>query len=312
MKLDQLRYFIKIVECHSFHQAARELYMTQPALTKSIQSLEAELSVALLRRSRTGTYPTEFGLRVYHDCKEILDNLETKITSWQSFQAEREKVAGTVHLAAIPVLCNLILEEIIEGITRQYPKIDIMLHDVPMNSFAEELLRGCFNIGITSVSTDELAERTDRYQDLKYHSERLLSDEYAIYLSTQTPYAAKAELSKDDCQAMRLLSYSSNQPEIFSGVFSIFQKKQFYNSLGNILQMVADNKGVTILMRNAMKNNWYMQNGFICEKQLENTRIIPCEHMLLQADDTILTAAEKAVANYISENYTKLYQELSR
>ena len=33
MKLDQLRYFVQIVECHSFNQAAKNLYMTQPALT---------------------------------------------------------------------------------------------------------------------------------------------------------------------------------------------------------------------------------------------------------------------------------------
>ena len=45
MKLDQLRYFVKVVESHSFNQAAKELYMTQPALTASIRAFEEELEV---------------------------------------------------------------------------------------------------------------------------------------------------------------------------------------------------------------------------------------------------------------------------
>lgn len=308
MKLDQLRYFLKVVECHSFHQAARELYMTQPALTKSIQALEEELSVTLLHRSRTGTYPTEYGLRVYNDSKDIIDALEEKITSWQTFQAEREKLSGTVHLAAIPVLCNLILEKIIEGINNTYPEIDIMLHDVPMKTFPDELLHGRFNIGITSVALNQYDSEQRRYQAMHFHATRLLADDYAIYLSTQNPYARRATLTPDDCRHMRLITYSSNQPITFTGVFSLFKQKQFFNSIGNILQMVADDKGTTVLMRNAMKNNWYVQNGFICEKRLKNTRIMPCDHVLLRADNALLTAAEKAVADYIESHYARLYE----
>ncbi len=308
MKLDQLRYFLKVVECHSFHQAARELYMTQPALTKSIQALEDELSVTLLHRSKTGTYPTEYGLRVYNDSKGIIDALEEKIATWHTFQAVREKITGTVHLAAIPVLCNLILEQIIEGITTTYPEIDIMLHDVPMNTFPDELLRGRFNVGITSVTLDQKDEQERRYQAMHFQATRLLADDYAIYLSTKNPYAARQVLTPDDCRHLRLITYSSNQPVQFTGVFALFKQKQFFNSIGNILQMVADNKGTTVLMRNAMKNNWYMQNGFICEKRLKNTRIMPNEHVLLRADAPLLTAAERAVADYIEDHYTRLYQ----
>ena len=72
--------------------------------------------------------------------------------------------------------------------------------------------------------------------------------------------------------------------------------------------MVADDKGTTVLMRNAMKNNWYVQNGFICEKRLKNTRIMPCDHVLLRADNALLTAAEKAVADYIESHYARLYE----
>lgn len=309
MKLEQLRYFVKVVECHSFNQAARELYLTQPALTKSIQALEDELHVVLLHRSKSGTYPTEYGLRVYNDCKGILTNLEEKIASWQSFTAEREKIAGIVHLAAIPVLCNLVLEHIIEGIAATYPEIEIMLHDISMSTFPDELLRGRFNIGITSVADDEKEEQKRHYRAMHFQAQPLLSDTYNIYISAKHPFAKKPALSEADCKALRVITYSSNQPIKFTPVFANFKDIQYLNSIGNILQMVADNKGATVLMRRAMRNNWYVKNGLICAKELQDQTITPNKHVLLWADDSILSTAERAVVGYIQKNYTRLYEE---
>lgn len=309
MKLDQLRYFVKVVECHSFNQAARELYMTQPALTKSIHQLEEELHVILLHRTKTGTYPTEYGLRVYNDCKDILDSLEEKIASWQTFHQDKERIAGAVHLAAIPVLCNLVIEKIIEGITQTYPQIEISLHDIPMDTFPDELLRGRFNIGITSVMHSQNEEYKKRCQSLHYHTERLLEDEYGIYLSTHHPLAKKPFLTKQDINHLKLITYSSNQPITFNDVFSYFGKVQYLNSIGNILQMVADNKGATVLMERAMMNNWYVANNLICMKKVKGETIRPCNHVLLWAEQPILTAAEQAVVEYIQTHYVQLYSE---
>lgn len=309
MKLEQLHYFIKVVECHSFNKAAHELYMTQPALTKSIQSLENDLGVQLLHRTKSGTYPTNYGLQVYNDCKTILDDLDEKILSWQSFKTERKTIIGTVHLAAIPVLCNLILEQIIDGIHQTHPEIELMLHDIPMESFPDELLRGRFNVGITSVTLDQTAHQRKRYQAMHFNAQPLLKDDYCIYLSSHHPFAKKDALSYDDIEHLKLITYSSNQPITFSSVFAHFGEVQYLNSIGNILQAVADNKGATVLMRKATKNNWYVKHGFICEKSVKSTTIMPNEHVLICAEEALLTAAEKAVAAYVQEHYTALYSE---
>ena len=50
VKLKQLEYLLKIVECGSITKAARELYISQPSLTKSIVSLEEEYRIQILIR----------------------------------------------------------------------------------------------------------------------------------------------------------------------------------------------------------------------------------------------------------------------
>lgn len=61
MRLYQLEYFIKIVECGSLTRAAQELYLSQPSLTKAISSLEAEYNLKLFSRSARGIRLTPKG-----------------------------------------------------------------------------------------------------------------------------------------------------------------------------------------------------------------------------------------------------------
>ena len=54
MRLNQLEYFIKVVECGSITKAAQELYLSQPSLTKAVSGLEAEYDVKLFDRTAKG------------------------------------------------------------------------------------------------------------------------------------------------------------------------------------------------------------------------------------------------------------------
>ena len=45
MSLEQLQYFVQVVESHSFNKASQKLNITQPALTNAVRALEEELGV---------------------------------------------------------------------------------------------------------------------------------------------------------------------------------------------------------------------------------------------------------------------------
>lgn len=62
MELKQLSYFIQIINDKSFSQAAKNLYLTQQAVSKAIRNLEEELGVPLFYRHASGLELTEYGI----------------------------------------------------------------------------------------------------------------------------------------------------------------------------------------------------------------------------------------------------------
>jgi LysR family transcriptional regulator of abg operon len=61
MQLNQVRAFIAVVDCGSLRAAARRLGVSQPAMTKTIRSLEADLNAQLVQRTTRGVIPTAAG-----------------------------------------------------------------------------------------------------------------------------------------------------------------------------------------------------------------------------------------------------------
>jgi len=72
MELRQLRYFVRIVDFGSVSKAAADLYVAQPALSKQVAALEAELGTPLLVRSTRGVTATDAGLAFYAQAQAIL------------------------------------------------------------------------------------------------------------------------------------------------------------------------------------------------------------------------------------------------
>ena len=65
IELKQLRYFIAVAEHSSFVQAAQNLYITQPALSRAIAKLEEELGASLVERTTRSIRLTAAGQELY-------------------------------------------------------------------------------------------------------------------------------------------------------------------------------------------------------------------------------------------------------
>lgn len=72
MKLKQLEYLLKVVECGSITQAARELYISQPSLTKSIAGLEEEYHIQIFNRKPRGVELTADGKSLVYYARSVL------------------------------------------------------------------------------------------------------------------------------------------------------------------------------------------------------------------------------------------------
>ena len=74
MRLNQLEYFIKVVECGSITKAAQEMYLSQPSLTKAVSGLEAEYDLKLFDRTAKGLKLTPEGRDFLEYAKSVVES----------------------------------------------------------------------------------------------------------------------------------------------------------------------------------------------------------------------------------------------
>ncbi len=72
LDLRRLRYFVEVADQLSFVRAATRLFITQPALSRQIASLESDLGVTLFHRSRIGTTLTTEGEALLPNARSLL------------------------------------------------------------------------------------------------------------------------------------------------------------------------------------------------------------------------------------------------
>ena len=75
MRIQQLIYFEKIVEKGSMNEAAKDLYVSQPSLSKAIRELELEMDITLFQRGNTGITLTGEGREFLVYARQVLDQV---------------------------------------------------------------------------------------------------------------------------------------------------------------------------------------------------------------------------------------------
>ena len=133
MRLRQIQDFLAVIEEGSIHAAARKIGLSQPAVTKSIRGLEAELQALLVRRTNQGVVPTPAGRALYARASVAHSELR---------KAEEEiaqlagRGAGSVALGAGITAGTLIVPEAIAIFRQQFPLTLIRI----LEGFAPALL----------------------------------------------------------------------------------------------------------------------------------------------------------------------------
>jgi len=75
-RIQAIRLFVRVVDLGSFSKAAAEMGIGQPAATKQVARMEAQLGARLLHRTTHGVTPTEIGLLYYEKCKLIAHHVD--------------------------------------------------------------------------------------------------------------------------------------------------------------------------------------------------------------------------------------------
>jgi DNA-binding transcriptional LysR family regulator len=133
----RLQHLLALVEHAHFGRAANALDISQPALTKSLQALEAELGVALIDRKRGAVGPTVFGELVLHRSKRMLteeDELRREIALLAGLET------GSLKLALGPYPSVTSGYAAIARLLARHPKVGIAVHVAGWREIASRVL----------------------------------------------------------------------------------------------------------------------------------------------------------------------------
>lgn len=146
MDLKQLRYFIAVVNEGSFSEAARQIYIAQPALTRKVHALEKELGVKLLIRTARGVQLTTAGEVFYKDIDQILSQLiraEQKVRLFNQEHTEELIIGSTVML-----LWAKELTEFLHIFRTRFPQVILKMETMLSGTQISSLQRGQLDLGL--------------------------------------------------------------------------------------------------------------------------------------------------------------------
>lgn len=145
MDLRQLRNFIQIVELSSITAAAQNLNIAQPALSRQVKALEAELKVPLLQRHGRGVMPTEEGIRLARRARAILEDVEDLA---RDVSGDRKTLSGALTLGLPPTVAEILATHLIERTLSTYPDVNLRIVSGFSGHVQDWLLRGKIDLGV--------------------------------------------------------------------------------------------------------------------------------------------------------------------
>jgi DNA-binding transcriptional LysR family regulator len=155
LKLRDLNILLAVAEAGSMAKAAKQLAISQPAISRAVADIEHTLGVQLLDRSPQGIEPTRYGQALLKRGVTIFDELKQSVADIE-FLAD--PAAGELWIGSSPGLADGVVLAVIERLSRQCPRV--VFHAVPSGAvtMCDDLRERRLELGIvglTGLASDE-------------------------------------------------------------------------------------------------------------------------------------------------------------
>lgn len=144
MEIRVLRYFITVMQVGNITQAARQLHVSQPALSRQIMDLEEEIGSPLFIRGHRQLQPTQSAYYLYQQAKEIVGITDKTLGRLQS----HDVVSGTLDIGAGESQAVEPVMAAVANILQEYSGVLVNLHSGDADSIFTRLDTGLLEFGI--------------------------------------------------------------------------------------------------------------------------------------------------------------------
>ncbi|MDB6061699.1 MAG: LysR family transcriptional regulator [Verrucomicrobiaceae bacterium] len=152
MNTRDLHAFVAVVETGSIVRAATILHLTQPGVTRRIQSLESLLGIALLDRDAKPLRPTAAGQEVYQRGRRLLESVE----EFKLLGHADQEPTGELRLGVPPFLADMALAEPIDRLRERYAQLRLRIHSAWSIGLVQRLEQNTLDMAVVAVGAQTL------------------------------------------------------------------------------------------------------------------------------------------------------------
>lgn len=233
MNLDQLRYLVDIEQTGSITESAERMFITQQAVSKSVQKLEHELGTTILLREKYGVVFTEQGKEVLNFAKDVLAQEAVLRHFLNSSEEKGANHWRIIKIASASSIANLFLPKVI---SKSYFKKKALKANITtidnLSSLLQQLDDKNIDIGLISLNENNLMDEYYIYED-SLSMEVLYRDELISVMDRK--YCEEENLD------ITMLDYSIHPMTIYN-IIPVKDMKQFenYSAYDLVCSMDAD------------------------------------------------------------------------
>lgn len=210
MKLQQLRYVVKVAECGSITEASRRLFVSQPSITASIRDLENEMGVHIFERTNKGVIVSEEGETFLGYARQVLDQADLLEGKYKgtSEQVPHFSVSCQHYSFAVNAFVDVIREF-------DAARYDLTLREEQTHEIIEDVAHMKSELGILYLSEHnrEVIERMLAANELVF--EGLFCAAPHVFVCADHPLADHASVTLEDLEDYPFLSYEQGSYNSF-------------------------------------------------------------------------------------------------
>lgn len=251
MDLNKFEYILCVAEEKSFTKAASKLYISQPALSQYVASLEEQLKVKLFDRSVT---PLKLTLGGEIFIKKALEILQLKKELWRELHDISSNLVGNISIGISPNRSLYLLPYFFKELKDKFPNIKVEIIERNSKELEKGVLDGMIDIAIISLPLTSL--------ELEYI--KFFEEELFLISSKERDYSNK---SKENVVAFELLKNENfillkEKQKLRTLVEVIFLKNNFIpkiyletESQECVLEMISLNIGIGFTSNMILNNS---------------------------------------------------------
>ena len=151
MKTEHMREFLELAETKNYSSAAKNLFISQPTLSRRIQAIEEELGYRLVETSSHGVSLTEYGVSAVRSFRKILKEYDSLVETGKNLS---QRVSGTLTLGVLYYALDDYCGNFLAWFQQKHPNIHLKCNSYLPQQLASDILAHKIDIGtLFSISS---------------------------------------------------------------------------------------------------------------------------------------------------------------